>query len=1423
MLQKIIDANNKKYFDGCTLKKTKVYLKEKRWEIVLESPNYIDASIIAKVEDSLKERIGCIDDIRIVIEYTTSKEWFYSNFNKVWEDINNRAQRDGLSWSRWLSKCKPKLEDNNILLHINNPMIAELLNTKKASKYIEECIKKWYRFNCKVHLVMDEDELEIYQQEYNEKKEQENSSIIEKVISNVESQQSNNKAKNNIGKDQKQDLVLGRAFKGEPIPIEQLREDSGKVIVKGQVFDVDIKETKNGKIIYSMDITDYSSSITIKAFCEKEQAEKIKAQVAKDDWVLVRGECLYDKYLRDVVIIFNDLMKTDGPERQDNAEIKRVELHLHTQMSAMDGVSSVNSLVSRAAKWGHPAIAITDHGVLQAFPDAYKAGKKYGVKILYGMEAYLVNDCRPLILNGNGMDFNQPIVVFDIETTGLDPKKDAITEIGAVKIIDKKIVDSFQTFVNPEVPIPAEITKLTGIDDDMVKDAPLINQALERFKEFCGDAALAAHNAPFDLGFIKEKARSLGWEINNPVIDTLVLSRELVQDIKRHKLDHLAKHFGIRLDNHHRAHDDAAATAQILLKLFEILENMGVKRLIDINSAFTHITNLNSLPTYHATVLVKNKTGLKNLYKLVSKSHIDYFYRRPRIPKSLLMKYREGLIIGSGCEAGELYRAMVKGSSYNEVTEIAQFYDFLEVQPIANNAYLVREGHVESFEKLEKINKSIVKLGKRIGKPVVATGDVHFLDPHDEYYRRILMTGQGYSDADHQPPLYFKTTEEMLKDFSYLDKETALEIVVHAPRRIAESIDHIQPIPDGLFTPEIPGAEEQIKQMSLEKAHRIYGKPLPDIVSKRLEKELNSIIKHGYAVLYYIAHKLVKKSLSDGYLVGSRGSVGSSLVAYMTDITEVNPLPPHYVCPQCKHSDFNIDKSKYGVGIDLPDKNCPNCGAAYKKDGFDIPFEVFLGFKGDKVPDIDLNFSGEYQPTAHKYAEELFGQGYVFRAGTIGTIAEKTAFGFVKKYLDEKGITVSNAEIKRLVAGCTGVKRTTGQHPGGLMVVPRSREIYEFTPIQYPADDKDSGVITTHFDYNFIHDNLVKLDILGHDDPTMIKMLEDITGLDAKNIPLDDEKTMSIFSSTEPLGIKPEDIGSQVGTFGIPEFGTRFVRQMLVDTKPTTFGELVRISGLSHGTDVWLNNAQDLIRDGIAQLSQVISTRDDIMIYLIYKGLEPTLAFQIMESVRKGKGLTPEFEKAMKEKDVPDWFISSCKKIKYMFPKAHAAAYVLMAFRIAYFKVYHPHAFYATYFTIKSSDFDADMALEGKDAVKKKIKELESKGNSATAKEKSLLTVLEVVLEMYCRNISFLPIDLYESHPTKFLIVDNKYIRPPLNTLQGVGVNAALSIAKAREQGEFISLEDLRERTKITKTVIEVLKNHGALEGIPETSQLSLF
>ncbi|MGI5851680.1 MAG: PolC-type DNA polymerase III [Caldicoprobacterales bacterium] len=1420
LFRNFLDADYEELVQDWKLKKTKVYLKDKRWEIIIEATNYIDAPTLSKIEGLIKDKIGCIDDLIIIIKYAKSPEWFYNYFDKVWADIVYSIGRDISDCAKWLSNCDTRLGTNVLELVCRNPMILQLLGNKGIDKYIKKWIADRYNLSFEVLLEVDTTYLEADQIEYNTKKQLEDSRFIKNALNTKCNSTSTKKGegKSSTG----QTVIIGRPIKGEPVSIDTLTEDSGRVIVKGQVFDIESRETRSGKLIYTMDITDYRGSITVKTFCDKEQGEKINNLIDKGDWVTVRGECSYDKYQRDITIIFDDLMLSQSMGRTDDASKKRVELHLHTQMSAMDGVSSVESLVSRAAKWGHPAIAITDHGVLQAFPNAYAAGKKHGIKIIYGMEAYLINDCKPMVQNGNDLDFDQEIVVIDIETTGLDSKHDAITEIGAVKIKNRKVVDTFQTFVNPGIPIPEKITKLTGINDSMVRDAPIIHEVLDDFRDFCGDCALAAHNVPFDFGFLNEKAKEFNWEINNPIIDTLALSRELLKDLKRHGLNHVAKYFGIALDNHHRAYHDAIATSEILIRFFGILENMGVRTLSEVNTTFTHITNYNSLPTNHALILVKNMKGLTNLYKLVSKSHLDYFYRQPRIPKSILVQHREGLIIGSGCEAGELFRAMVNGRPYNEILEIANFYDFLEIQPIGNNEYLVRNKHLNSHRELENINRNIVKLGKRIGKPVVATGDVHFLDPQDEYFRRILMHGQGFDDAEFQPPLYFKTTEEMLEDFKYLGPEIAKEVVIEAPRSIMDSIDNIEPIPQGLATPEIPGADEQIRQMAIDNARRIYGKPLPDTVKKRLDKELKSIIDHGFAVLYLIAHKLVQKSLEDGYLVGSRGSVGSSLVAYLTNITEVNPLPPHYICTKCSYSDFHIDKGKYGVGIDLPDKNCPNCGASFKKDGYDIPFEVFLGFKGDKVPDIDLNFSGEYQPIAHKYTEELFGEGHVFRAGTIGTIAEKTAYGFVRKYLEEKDEVVTNAEIKRLVAGCTGVKRTTGQHPGGIMVVPKGREIFEFTPIQYPADAKESGVITTHFDYNFIHDNLVKLDILGHDDPTMIRMLEDLTGVDSRQISLDDEKTMAIFSGTEVLGIEPEDIRSQVGTFGIPEFGTRFVRQMLVDTKPNTFSELIRISGLSHGTDVWLNNAQTLIRDGIAQLSEVISTRDDIMVYLMYKGLEPTMAFQIMESVRRGRGLTQEFEQAMISKGVPDWFITSCKKIKYMFPKAHASAYVIMAFRIAYFKVHYPNAFYAAYFTIKAADFDADFALSGEKAIREKIRELESRGNDATAKEKNLLTILEVILEMYLRNISFLPIDLYESHPTRFLVADEG-IRPPLNTLQGIGANAALSIGQARLVGEFISLEDLRERTKITKTAVEILRKHGALDGIPETSQLSLF
>ncbi|HZJ83889.1 MAG TPA: PolC-type DNA polymerase III, partial [Clostridia bacterium] len=960
--EEIFHMENKQSFKDWTLKKTRVYVKERKWELLIETPNYIDYKTRTRLEETLKERVPSIYDVELIIDYPNKKEWFYDHFNVVWKDIKANIKKDLPSCLRWLSHCSAEIKEQRILLTFDNPMILRLLKEKALDKYIQNWIKESFDIKCKVGFLVNKEDIEVHKEEYIVNKQQEDSSFIKDAIkNNIES--NNKKTKSNI--------VLGRSFKGESVPIDEIREDSGKVIVKGQVFDIETRETRSGKIILKIEITDFISSITLKIFSDKDKASKITNSIMKGDWVRARGECTYDKYQREVVLFFSDLLKVASEGREDEEPQKRIELHLHTQMSAMDAVSSVDSLVARAAKWGHPAIAITDHGVLQSFPNAYAAGKKHGIKIIYGLEAYLINDCKPMVLNGNYLDFNQSIVVLDIETTGLDAKRDRITEIGAIKVKNKKVVDSFQTFVNPEVSIPYKITGLTGITDDMVKHAPLIPQALELFKDFCGDSALAAHNAPFDMGFIRNNAKSIGWEINNPILDTLTLSRELIQDLKRHRLNQVAKYFGVKLENHHRAQDDALATAKILIKLIQMLEEKGVKSLGEINSAFTSVTNLNALPHNHAIILVKDKVGLKNLYKLVSKSHMDHFYRRPRLPKSLLMKYREGLLIGSACEAGEIFRAMVNGSPYSEIMDTASFYDYLEIQPIANNEYLVRQEHVKGPEVLEEINRNIVKMGKRLNKPVVATGDVHFLDPHDEYFRRILMSGQGFSDADHQPPLFLKTTREMLDDFKYLGEDVAMDVVVNAPGYISDLIEDIQPIPDGLFTPEIPGAEETIKDMSLKNAKKIYGDPLPDLVARRLDKELNSIIKHGFAVLYLIAHKLVKKSLMDGYLVGSRGSVGSSFVAYLTDITEVNPLPPHYVCPQCKHNDFNIDKEKHGVGVYLPLDNCSECGTTYIRDGFDIPFEVFLGFEGDKVPDIDLNFSGEYQSVAHKYTEEL--------------------------------------------------------------------------------------------------------------------------------------------------------------------------------------------------------------------------------------------------------------------------------------------------------------------------------------------------------------------------------------------------------------------------------------------------------------------
>lgn len=1095
---------------------------------------------------------------------------------------------------------------------------------------------------------------------------------------------------------------------------------------------------------------------------------------------------------------------------------------MHTTMSSMDAVTAASKIVERAAKFGHKAVAITDHGVVQAFPDAQIAAKKNNIKVIYGVEGYLADNGTPIVINGHEESFDDEYVVFDIETTGFSSKNDKIIEIGAVKLKDGEIVDSFSTFVDPKVNIPYKITELTSITQNMVNGQPTIDEVLPKFMEFVGDSILVAHNAAFDVGFIKKNLMDMGKTLKNPVMDTVPLARYLYPDLKKVKLNLVAKHLGISLENHHRAVDDAKATAEILKFSFKKMkEEMDIHDVKTLNEKYLSNIDVKKLPLHHIIILAKNQTGIKNLYKLVSMAHLDYFARRPRLPKSIITEYREGLIIGSACEAGQLYKAVLEGKTDGELKEIASFYDYLEIQPIQNNEFLIRKGNVKDEDELRELNRKIYDLGKEMDKPVVATCDCHFLDPNDEVFRRIIMAGQGYGDADNQPPLYFRTTNEMMKEFEYLGEEACREVVIENTQKIADMVDVVKPIPDETFPPKIEGAEEDIRNMTMNKVHSIYGENLPEVVQKRLDKELNSIINNGYAVLYLIAQKLVAKSLEDGYLVGSRGSVGSSFVATMSDITEVNGLPPHYVCPNCKKSEFFLDGS-ISSGADLPDKNCPDCGAKYIKDGHDIPFETFLGFEGDKEPDIDLNFSGEYQAVVHKYTEVLFGKGYVFKAGTIGTVAEKTAYGFVKKYLQERGLVVSQAEIERLTIGCTGIKRTSGQHPGGIMVVPNDNEIYNFCPIQHPADDVNTDIITTHFDYHSISGRLLKLDILGHDDPTVLRMLQDLTGLDPKTIPLNDPKVISLFTSPDALGVTKEELGCEVGSYGLPEFGTKFVRQMLVDTQPKSFADLVRISGLSHGTDVWLNNAQYFIKEGYTTLKDCIATRDDIMVYLMYKDLPPKTAFTIMEKVRKGKGLSEDDEALMREKNVPDWYIESCKRIKYMFPKGHAVAYVMMAVRIAYYKVYYPEAYYTTYFTVRADDFDADLICKGEEAIKAKMEELNSLGNNISVKEKGLLTILEISYEMYKRGLNFLKVDLYKSEATKFKIEEDG-IRPPLNALQGVGDNAAKSIVECRVNGEFISKEDLRLRSKVSKTVIETLDNHGCLEGMQESNQLSLF
>lgn len=1267
----------------------------------------------------------------------------------------------------------------------------------------------------------DEDlaSLEAHIQEEDQQSAKEATEKIEKIKAEKAKQQDNNGS--SVEKCQ-----IGKPIHVENIkPIETIIEEEFKVAIEGVIFDINIKELKSGRHIVELKVTDYTDSLVLKMFTRKNKDDLnhfIALSVGK--WVRAQGRIEEDTFVRDLVMMMSDIEEIKKTPKQDKAEEKRVEFHLHSSMSQMDGIPNISAYVNQAAAWGHKAIAVTDHNVVQAFPDAHSAAEKNGIKMIYGMEGMLVDDGVPIAYKPTDRNLKEATyVVFDVETTGLSNQYDQIIELAAVKVKDGEIIDKFERFSNPHEKLSETIINLTHITDDMLVDAPEIEEVLTEFKEWVGDAIFVAHNASFDMGFIDTGYERLGFgPSTNGVIDTLELSRTINTEYGKHGLNFLAKKYGVELTQHHRAIYDTEATAYIFIKMVQQMKELGVTNHKDINKKLSNEDAYKRARPTHVTLIVQNQDGLKNLFKIVSASLVKYYYRTPRIPRSLLNEYREGILVGTACDEGELFTAVMQRDQ-SEVEKIAKYYDFIEVQPPKLYQDLIDRELIRDTETLYEIYDRILKAGESTGIPVIATGNAHYLFEHDAIARKILIASQPGNPLNRStlPEAHFRTTDEMLDEFHFLGEDKAYDIVVKNTNELADRIEKVIPIKDQLFTPRMEGANEEIRELSYTNAKKLYGDDLPQIVIDRLEKELDSIIGNGFSVIYLISQRLVKKSLDDGYLVGSRGSVGSSFVATMTEITEVNPLPPHYICPHCKTSEF-FDDGSVGSGFDLPDKTCETCGGELIKEGQDIPFETFLGFKGDKVPDIDLNFSGEYQPHAHNYTKVLFGEDKVFRAGTIGTVAEKTAFGFVKGYLNDQGIHKRGAEIDRLVKGCTGVKRTTGQHPGGIIVVPDYMDIYDFTPIQYPADDQSASWMTTHFDFHSIHDNVLKLDILGHDDPTMIRMLQDLSGIDPKTIPVDDKETMQIFSSPASLGVTEEDILCKTGTFGVPEFGTGFVRQMLEDTKPTTFSELVQISGLSHGTDVWLGNAQELIRSGICDLSSVIGCRDDIMVYLMYAGLEPSMAFKTMESVRKGKGLTDEMIDAMKANDVPDWYLDSCLKIKYMFPKAHAAAYVLMAVRIAYFKVHHPLYYYAAYFTIRASDFDLITMIKDKESIKNTVKDMYSRYMDLGKKEKDVLTVLEIMNEMAHRGFKMQPISLEKSQAFDFIIEDDTLI-PPFIAVPGLGENVAKRIVEAREDGPFLSKEDLNKKAGLSQKIIEYLDDLGSLPDLPDKAQLSIF
>ena len=1410
----------------------------------------VSRKVIAKAEKQIADTYG-LDRVMIEPRYNMPGELSNAYIKSLYDDMAYRMP----SAKGLLDHTKWEFADGALQIPMDEVSEKHFAN---ALRHLEARIQRELGRSCPVHAVRADAQDFAPAPEQEESREE----ILHKAVEQAAAaaaetpkpkkprpapQQHTGYQRPRAEKVREDDLIFGKLIQDPIVSVNEAIAAYDMVTIQGEVFftdNKDIHSKKTGKdyVKIAFDMTDRTNSVRVSKFLAADKAGDTASKIKKGLYCTVQGKMVYDTFAKEMVLEPTGIVKAKKPERKDTYEgMKRVELHLHTNMSAMDGMSSTASLLCRAAKWGHRAMAITDHGVAQAFPEALHAqeGKQKDtigdMKIIYGIEAYYINDENSIsVVRGRSAEpLDGTFIVFDLETTGLNPASEEITEIAAVRVVEGEIRDSFQTYVNPHKPIPAEITELTGISDETVADAPDLDKAVPEFLAWAGEGQypLVAHNAGFDMGFLRTACQRLGIEREFTSIDTLEMSRLMLPHMHKFKLNILAKELQVGPFEHHRASEDAAVLGRIYVKLLKRLrEEMHAVTTADINPVLAATTDrknkLKNLPRYHFIILVKNQAGLRNLYQLISKSFLEYYNKRPIMPRSELIRHREGLIFGSACEAGEVFRALTKGEPWEEIKRLASFYDYLEIQPIGNNNFMIAKGMAKDEEQLRDWNRDILRLADELGKPCCATGDVHFLEPEDEAFRRILMAGQGFSDADNQAPLYFKSTDEMLKEFSYLGEDRAYEVVVKNTNMIADMCDVIRPVPRENYPPHIDGCEDDLRNMCYEKAKRIYGDPLPEPVQARLDRELGSIIGNGYAVMYIIAQKLVTKSLADGYLVGSRGSVGSSLAAFMSDITEVNSLAPHYLCPDDKYLEWH---EEYSCGVDLPDKICPKCGKPLTKQGFNIPFETFLGFEGDKVPDIDLNFAGEYQSRIHWYTGEIFGHDHVFRAGTIGTVAEKTAFGYVKKYMEERGIECSRAEENRLAAGCTGVRRTSGQHPGGVVVVPKEIEIYDVCPIQHPADDPDSDIITTHFEYHSIDANLLKLDELGHDDPTIIKHLENLTGVNAQEIPLDDPETMSLFHSCKALKYKGENpdtdpILGDLGCVAVPEFGTKFVRGMVKETHPSTFAELVSISGLSHGTDVWLGNAAELVRKGIP-LSGCICCRDDIMNYLILQGVKPKLSFKTMESVRKGKGLTEEMEAAMNEQHVPEWYIDSCKKIKYMFPKAHAVAYVMMAFRIAWFKVHRPLAFYSAYFSIRAKGFDASCMIKGDKVCLDKMSELRQKERDKTisAAEKDMMTTLEVCHEFYRRGFTFEPMDVYKSDATRFLVTETGLI-PPFTSMPGIGEQAALSIVEERKNGKFLSAEELIVRCpKASKAVVELLEQIGALGSMPKTTQMTLF